>query len=147
MNEINWNPISTLPNIPRGEIIDCWVAAHFEQYNYFVNGEMRIQSTRNCVIKTSWLNASLTDAELEIWSEEGVLPKSSPDDLNYWGNDDGEHANHTGWVDWIGGGEGYYRPLIPDENGYICASDYIGRFKIIAWTPVIKPEFPAGFVF
>lgn len=148
MKNIIWNSVNELPEIPRGEKIECWVAVSFEKLDFskpFSNVEKHYEEAKNTVLELHWLNASLTTEEADFCDEEGVLPDSSPGRLCDWTNEDGEHVNYTGWVEWLGGEESYYHLAAPDDEGYISGGNWAGRFKILAWTPIERPEFPAEF--
>lgn len=145
MKNQDWKSISELPSIERGERLECWVAVSFEDPNGARSWEEKYNFPQETVIKLSWLNAELTDSELEVFEEEGELPSEAPSALDWWTNEDGEHANFTGWIDYIGGDEGRYRYCIQEDDGYFPRGDFAGRFKILAWQPLVHPEFPAEF--
>ncbi|MDK9607085.1 hypothetical protein [Lelliottia wanjuensis] len=143
-----WKAVSELPEIPRGEMEECWVAVSFELRDHskpHTKFSAHYLPAENKVLKLRWLNAELTTEEADLYEEEGELPETSPARLSDWTNEDGDHSNYTGWVDWIGGEEGYYRYVIPDGEGYISGGNWAGRFKILAWAPEERPEFPAEF--
>lgn len=145
MKNNDWKSAAELPEIERGERMECWVAVSFEELSGARSWVEKYNFPQEMVIKLSWLNAELTDAELEAFEEEGELPDEAPSDLDYWQNEDGEHANYTGWIDYIGGDEGRYRYCIKEADGYFPRGDFAGRFKILAWQPVVRPEFPTEF--
>lgn len=148
MNINTWKSAQELPEIARGKMMSCWVAVSFERQDFSkpsTNSEKHYLPADDKVIKLRWLNAKLTDEEAEFYDEEGELPEQSPGLLTDWINEDGDHANYTGWVSWIGGEESYYRYEMVDEDGYISGGNWAGRFKILAWAPEERPEFPSGF--
>ncbi|MGN5574277.1 hypothetical protein [Enterobacter sp. Lyrl_3] len=145
MKNQDWKSVAELPTIERGECFECWVAVSFEERMGRRSWEEKFNFPQETVIKLSWLNAELTDAELEVFEEEGELPAEAPGALDWWTNEDGEHANFTGWIDFIGGDEGRYRYCIQEDDGYFPRGDFAGRFKILAWQPVVTPDFPSEF--
>lgn len=148
MKITTWQSVNQLPEIARGEILSCWIAASFEKQDFskpYINAEKHYLPAEDKVIQLRWLNAALTSEEVEHFNEEGDLPESSPARLGNWVNEDGGHTNYTGWICWIGGEESYYYYASPDEDGYISGGNWSGRFKILAWAPEETPEFPAGF--
>lgn len=145
MKKNDWKSATELPEIERGERMECWVAVSFEGLSGARSWEEKYNFPQEMVIKLSWLNAELTDAERDFFAEEGELPADAPTDLDWWTNEDGEHSDYTGWIDWIGGDEGRYRYCIQGDDGYFPQNNFAGRFKILAWQPVVRPEFPAEF--
>ncbi|GLH24142.1 hypothetical protein ENT52713_15380 [Enterobacter sp. 200527-13] len=145
MKNNEWKSVAEQPAIERGERLECWVAVSFEERNGGRSWEEKYNFPQETVIKLSWLNAELTEAELEVFEEEGELPAEAPSALDWWTNEDGEHANFTGWIDYIGGDEGLYRYCIQEQDGYFPRGDFAGRFKILAWQPVVTPDFPSEF--
>lgn len=143
-----WKSVNELPEIPRGEMAPCWVAVSFELED-FSKAHTKVSAhylpADNKVLKLRWLNAELTVEEADFYEKEGELPEASPARLSDWINEDGDHTNYTGWVSWIGGEESYYHYASPDADGFISGGNWSGRFKILAWAPEERPEFPAEF--
>ncbi|UAN43878.1 hypothetical protein KGP17_15440 [Serratia sp. JSRIV001] len=138
----NWKEISELPGIKRGKEADFWVAVLMERRDY-TKGPEHYQQATECVIKLSYLNAELTDAELDYWEENGCIPDESPSDLDDWQNEDGEHSNYTGWISHDD--DGRYYIIKPGENGYVPEGAFGGRFRMLAWLEIIRPDFPIQF--
>ncbi|EEE2001859.1 hypothetical protein CI266_002157 [Salmonella enterica subsp. enterica serovar Kotte] len=137
-----WYPSETSPDVPRGESLECWVAVHFEErIRSYATGLGQYRSARPRILRLSWLNAELTDDERIHWEREGYLPDSSPGGLEVWQSEDGEHGDFTGWTGAEGNG---YRELVAGADGWVPDGYLVGRFKILAWQPVIKPDFPLG---
>ncbi|EKS4774224.1 hypothetical protein QB704_002746 [Salmonella enterica] len=53
----------------------------------------------------------------------------------------GEHGDFTGWTGAEGNG---YRELVAAADGWVPDGYLVGRFKILAWQLIIKPDFPLG---
>ncbi|EIX6435098.1 hypothetical protein MKU92_004078 [Salmonella enterica] len=135
-----WHPAETSPDVPRGESLDCWVAVHFAERDYAAGpGQYRLAQPQ--VLRLSWLNAGLTDEERECWDADGCLPDGAPGGLEFWQSEDGEHGDFTGWTGAEGNG---YRELVAAADGWVPDGYLVGRFKILAWQPIIKPDFPLG---
>lgn len=136
-----WQPTTETPDVKRGKSTECWVAISFEARDYSKPADVYLPA-RNIVTKLEYVNAELTKEESDYWDDNGELPDGSPSDLEHWTNDDGEHCDYTGWVEMLGGDECRYYLIRPDDNGYVKSNSRGGRFKILAWQPIIKPVYP-----
>lgn len=137
-----WKAISEIPDLKRGESDEFWVAIMFESRDYTKDADSTeaYKPAKPMVIKLSYINADLTQDELDYWEENGCVPNDSPSDLENWQNDDGEHCDFSGWASHEGE---YFQRIAPDENGVVPDGFMVGRFTMVAHQRIDKPDYPS----